>query len=176
MCSNKRRSPQGRKVSRSPLEVLQIIYCALHKLEHTMFSFKFIPVGLPKMRIEECASRQQARIDSGAQAIVGVNKYQAEKGGPGSESMDVRKIDNAAALQNQVDRLKVGLGSKLQGLGSKWGECGGSLEVGLGVEQCGSAIGLTMDCNLGILAPDGLLNMKVAASQEKALCTLNSLN
>ncbi len=40
---------------------------------------KAIETGIPKMRIEEAAARTQARIDSGSQTIVGVNKYRLEK-------------------------------------------------------------------------------------------------
>lgn len=60
-----------------------------------------IASGLPKMKIEECAARQQAQIDSGKQVIVGVNKYTVEK----EEPLDVRKIDNTAVLIAQKARL-----------------------------------------------------------------------
>jgi Methylmalonyl-CoA mutase len=60
--------------------------------------------GMPKRKIEECAARQQAQIDSGRQAIVGVNKYVDDCGG---EEVDVRIIDNTAVLQRQVAGLQV---------------------------------------------------------------------
>ena len=63
--------------------------------------------GLPKLRIEECAARQQARIDSGAQAIVGVNKYVDAGGEQQPHEMEVRSIDNTAVLAKQLERLKV---------------------------------------------------------------------
>ena len=51
---------------------------------------KAIETGIPKMRIEEAAARTQARIDSGRQTIVGVNKYRLEKEAP----IDILEIDN----------------------------------------------------------------------------------
>ncbi|MDQ2777621.1 MAG: methylmalonyl-CoA mutase [Acidobacteriota bacterium] len=62
---------------------------------------KAIETGLPKMRIEEAAARRQARIDSGREAIVGVNKYVLEK----EEMIAVREVDNHAVLANQLRRL-----------------------------------------------------------------------
>jgi methylmalonyl-CoA mutase len=63
---------------------------------------KAIETGLPKMRIEEAAARTQARIDSGVQTIVGVNKYRLEKEDP----IDILEIDNTAVREQQVERLK----------------------------------------------------------------------
>ena len=63
---------------------------------------KAIETGLPKMRIEEAAARRQARIDSGREAIVGVNKYQRDH----EEQIDVLEVDNRAVLQNQLQRLE----------------------------------------------------------------------
>lgn len=61
--------------------------------------------GLPKLKIEESAARQQAQIDSGAQIIVGVNKYVAAEAA--QAKLEVRQIDNSAVLASQVTRLKV---------------------------------------------------------------------
>ncbi len=61
-----------------------------------------IEEGLPKLRIEEAAARTQARIDSGRQPVIGVNKYQVDA----DEDIDVLKIDNADVLAQQVARLK----------------------------------------------------------------------
>jgi methylmalonyl-CoA mutase len=60
-----------------------------------------IESGLPKLRIEEAAARTQARIDAGAQAVIGVNKYRPEHEAP----IDVLKVDNAAVWQMQIDKL-----------------------------------------------------------------------
>jgi methylmalonyl-CoA mutase len=61
-----------------------------------------IESGLPKLRIEEAAARTQARIDSGAQAVIGVNKFRPHDEKP----IDVLKVDNAAVRQLQIDKLK----------------------------------------------------------------------
>jgi methylmalonyl-CoA mutase len=61
-----------------------------------------IETGIPKMRIEEAAARTQARIDSGAQTIVGVNKYRLEKEDP----IDILEVDNTAVRAQQIERLK----------------------------------------------------------------------
>ncbi len=60
-----------------------------------------IEAGLPKLRIEEAAARTQARIDSGAQAVIGVNKFRPRDEAP----IDVLKVDNAAVRQLQIDKL-----------------------------------------------------------------------
>uniref|UniRef100_A0A7N9B1S9 Methylmalonyl-CoA mutase, mitochondrial n=1 Tax=Mastacembelus armatus TaxID=205130 RepID=A0A7N9B1S9_9TELE len=57
--------------------------------------------GIPKLRIEECAARRQARIDSGSEVIVGVNKYRLEK----EEAVEVLAIDNTAVRQKQIEKL-----------------------------------------------------------------------
>lgn len=62
---------------------------------------KAIETGLPKLRIEEAAARTQARIDSGTQTIVGVNKYRLEKEDP----IDILEIDNTAVRLEQIERL-----------------------------------------------------------------------
>jgi methylmalonyl-CoA mutase len=61
-----------------------------------------IESGLPKLRIEEAAARTQARIDSGAQAVIGVNKFRPRDEKP----IDVLKVENAAVRQLQIDKLK----------------------------------------------------------------------
>ena len=63
---------------------------------------KAIEAGLPKLRIEEAAARTQARIDSGQQTIVGVNKYRLDKEDP----IDVLKVDNTAVREAQIERLR----------------------------------------------------------------------
>lgn len=63
---------------------------------------KAIETGLPKMKIEEAATRRQARIDSGQEVIVGVNKYQVET----DESIEILEIDNTMVRLKQLTRLK----------------------------------------------------------------------
>jgi methylmalonyl-CoA mutase len=61
-----------------------------------------IETGVPKMRIEEAAARTQARIDSGNQIIVGVNRFRLEKEAP----IDILEVDNSAVRIQQIARLK----------------------------------------------------------------------
>ena len=61
-----------------------------------------IEKGIPKMRIEEAAAQTQARIDSGRQTVVGVNKFRLEK----EDDVDVLKVDNTAVRSAQIERLK----------------------------------------------------------------------
>ena len=63
---------------------------------------KAIETGLPKLRIEEAAARTQARIDSGKQTIVGINKYRLEKEDP----IDILEVDNTSVRNQQIARLK----------------------------------------------------------------------
>ncbi len=63
---------------------------------------KAIEAGLPKLRIEEAAARTQARIDSGQQTIVGINKYRLDQ----EDSIEVLKVDNTAVREAQIERLR----------------------------------------------------------------------
>ncbi len=63
---------------------------------------KAIEAGIPKMRIEEAAARTQARIDGGAQAVIGVNRYRP----PTEDNLDVLRVDNAAVLSSQLAKLE----------------------------------------------------------------------
>ncbi|KAA2251187.1 methylmalonyl-CoA mutase [Solihabitans fulvus] len=61
-----------------------------------------IDAGIPKLRIEEAAARTQARIDSGRQPVIGVNKYRLD----GDEQIDVLKVDNAGVRAQQIEKLR----------------------------------------------------------------------
>lgn len=63
---------------------------------------KAIDAGIPKLRIEEAAARTQARIDSGRQPVIGVNKYQVTD----DEQIDVLKVDNAGVRAQQLEKLR----------------------------------------------------------------------
>jgi methylmalonyl-CoA mutase len=63
---------------------------------------KAIEDGLPKRRIEEASARTQARIDSGMQSVVGVNRYRPE----GADEIPVLKVDNTAVRERQLAKLK----------------------------------------------------------------------
>ena len=62
---------------------------------------KAIESGIPKMRIEDAAARTQAKIDSGAQTIVGINKYRLDK----EEPLEILEVDNPAVRDAQLKRL-----------------------------------------------------------------------
>src|SRR5690606_4721820 len=63
---------------------------------------KAIEAGLPKLRIEEAAARTQARIDSGRQPVIGVNKYRPDA----DEPIEVLKVDNSAVRAQQLEKLR----------------------------------------------------------------------
>lgn len=64
---------------------------------------KAILTGMPKMRIEESAARRQAKIDSGFETIVGVNKYRLASQ---EQNFDVLKIDNTDVRKKQIERIQ----------------------------------------------------------------------
>uniref|UniRef100_A0A8D1XCC0 Methylmalonyl-CoA mutase, mitochondrial n=1 Tax=Sus scrofa TaxID=9823 RepID=A0A8D1XCC0_PIG len=74
----------------------------INEIEEMGGMAKAVAEGIPKLRIEECAARRQARIDSGSEVIVGVNKYQLEK----EESVEVLAIDNTSVRNKQIEKLK----------------------------------------------------------------------
>src|SRR5882724_10482547 len=61
-----------------------------------------ISEGIPKLRIEEAAARTQARIDSGRQPVIGVNKYRLDQ----EDELDVLKVDNSAVRAEKLRRLR----------------------------------------------------------------------
>ncbi len=63
---------------------------------------KAISAGMPKLKIEEAATRRQARVDSGEDVIVGVNKYRLDE----ETDLEVRDIDNSAVRDAQIRRLE----------------------------------------------------------------------
>ncbi|WP_194972492.1 methylmalonyl-CoA mutase [Aquiflexum lacus] len=63
---------------------------------------KAIEAGIPKMRIEEAAARKQARIDSGKDVIVGVNRYRTDE----ISEFEILEVDNNSVRLSQIERLK----------------------------------------------------------------------
>jgi len=61
-----------------------------------------VQAGMPKLRIEEAAARRQARVDRGAETIVGVNKYRTET----QPNVEIRDVDNTAVRAGQIQRLE----------------------------------------------------------------------
>ena len=62
---------------------------------------KAIETGIPKMRIEEAAARKQARIDSGKDTIVGINKYVTDE----KSDIDILEVDNDKVRRSQIERI-----------------------------------------------------------------------
>lgn len=79
-------------------EALQII----KEVEELGGMTKAIVSGMPKLRIEESAARRQAKIDSGAEVIVGVNKYRLAQE---ESNFEVLRIDNTKVREKQIDRI-----------------------------------------------------------------------
>jgi len=83
-------------------EIMHKAWAHIQECEQYGGMTKAIEEGIPKLRIEEAAARRQARIDSGKETVVGLNKYRLEKEDP-LETLD---IDNTAVRESQVARLK----------------------------------------------------------------------
>lgn len=127
----------------------QMVHRAWHLIEEVEKlggMAKAIEQGLPKMRIEEAAARKQARIDSGQDTIVGVNKYRLEK----EEPIETREVDNTAVRNSQIQRLK-------------------KLRDGRDETVVQAALnGLTECARLGESSPENLLDLAVQAAQKRA--------
>lgn len=82
-------------------ELVDKAWALIEEIEKLGGMAKAIETGIPKMRIEEAAARTQARIDSGVQAIIGVNRYRLEQEDP----IDILDIDNTEVRKQQVARL-----------------------------------------------------------------------
>jgi methylmalonyl-CoA mutase len=82
-------------------ELMGRAWTLIEEVEELGGMTKAIESGLPKMRIEEAAARRQARIDSGRETIVGVNKYRPAEDGP----IDVLEVDNVEVRRRQIARL-----------------------------------------------------------------------
>ncbi|MBE0551060.1 MAG: methylmalonyl-CoA mutase [Ignavibacterium sp.] len=74
----------------------------IHEVESYGGMTKAIEAGIPKMRIEEASARRQARIDSGRETIVGVNKHRLDKEDP----IEILEVDNTAVRLSQIKRLQ----------------------------------------------------------------------
>jgi len=82
-------------------ELAEKAWAHIEEIEKLGGMAKAIAAGVPKQRIEEAAAKTQARIDSGTQVVVGVNKYQPEN----DAKPNVLKVDNAAVRAAQLDKL-----------------------------------------------------------------------
>ncbi|WP_121966325.1 methylmalonyl-CoA mutase [Myroides sp. N17-2] len=82
-------------------EIADKAWALIEEVEELGGMTKAIEAGIPKLRIEEAAARKQARIDSGQDTIVGVNKYRLEKEDP----LHILEVDNQTVRKAQIDRL-----------------------------------------------------------------------
>ncbi|MDF1663405.1 MAG: methylmalonyl-CoA mutase [Planctomycetota bacterium] len=83
-------------------DLIERAWSHLQEIEKLGGMAKAIETGLPKLRIEEAATRTQARIDSGRQTILGVNKFPPEE----PDDIPILKVDNSAARKSQLERLE----------------------------------------------------------------------
>ena len=88
-------------VERLTYELAKKAWTHIEEVEGLGGMAKAIEAGIPKLRIEEAAAKTQARIDSGHQSVIGVNKYQPEDEAP----IDVLKVDNSAVRTRQLEKL-----------------------------------------------------------------------
>jgi len=89
-------------VERLTYELAQKAWAHIQEVEKLGGMAAAIEQGIPKLRIEEAAARTQARIDTGAQTVVGVNKFKLDE----PEDVPVLKVDNATVRAMQIDKLK----------------------------------------------------------------------
>lgn len=82
-------------------ELIKKVRVHLAEVESMGGMTKAIEAGIPKLRIEEAAARRQARIDSGRETIVGLNKYRLNQEAP----IDILEVDNTAVRLSQIKRL-----------------------------------------------------------------------
>jgi methylmalonyl-CoA mutase len=89
-------------VERLTYELARKAWSHIEEVEEAGGMTAAIEAGIPKLRIEEVAARTQARIDSGRQVVVGVNKYRLEA----DEAIDVLKVDNSSVRAQQIEKLR----------------------------------------------------------------------
>lgn len=83
-------------------ELVKKAWAHIQEIESLGGMAKAIESGIPKMRIEEAAARRQARIDSGAESIIGVNRYRLKNEDP----IEILEVDNTAVRLQQIKRLE----------------------------------------------------------------------
>lgn len=82
-------------------QLVQRAWTLIEEVEKLGGMAKAIETGLPKLRIEEAAAKKQARIDSGRDVIVGVNRYQIDE----KSEIELREVDNQSVRESQIQRL-----------------------------------------------------------------------
>jgi methylmalonyl-CoA mutase len=89
-------------VERLTYELARRAWAHIEEIEALGGMAKAIEAGLPKLRIEEAAAKTQARIDAGAQAVIGVNKFRPTEEAP----LEILKVDNSAVRAAQMGKLQ----------------------------------------------------------------------
>lgn len=89
-------------VEKLTAEITEKAWALIEEVESLGGMTKAIEAGIPKLRIEEAAARKQARIDSGQDIIVGVNKYRLKKEDP----LHILDVDNQMVRKQQIERLQ----------------------------------------------------------------------
>lgn len=82
-------------------ELTQSAWKLINEVEELGGMAKAIETGLPKMKVEEAAAKRQAKIDSKAETIIGVNRYRLDE----EEPIEILDIDNTLVRQSQIDRI-----------------------------------------------------------------------
>ncbi|MFH1500180.1 MAG: methylmalonyl-CoA mutase [Verrucomicrobiota bacterium] len=124
-------------------ELIKKVRAHLAEVETLGGMTKAIEAGIPKLRIEEASARRQARIDSGKETIVGLNKHRLEKEDP----IDILDIDNTAVRLSQIARLK-------------------ELRANRDEQKCQDALATLTACARG--GEGNLLELAVACAQARA--------
>ena len=83
-------------------QIAEKAWALIEEVEQLGGMTKAIEAGIPKLRIEEAAARKQARIDSGQDIIVGVNKYRLAQ----EEPLQILEVDNQTVRKQQIERLE----------------------------------------------------------------------
>jgi methylmalonyl-CoA mutase len=89
-------------VERLTYDLARRTWAHIEEVERAGGMAQAIDAGIPKLRVEEAAARTQARIDSGRQPVIGVNKYVVDS----DEEVEVLKVDNAGVRREQLEKLQ----------------------------------------------------------------------
>ncbi len=133
-------------VERLTWELARRAWSHIREIEELGGMARAIEAGVPKLRIEEASARTQARIDSGRQVVVGVNRYRPER----EEPVEVLRVDNTAvreAQRRRLDQLRAGrdagrVASALEALTACAGGADGNLlELSVEAVRAGASVG-----------------------------------
>jgi methylmalonyl-CoA mutase len=89
-------------VERLTYDLARHAWAHIEEVERAGGMAQAIDAGIPKLRVEEAAARTQARIDSGRQPVIGVNRYVADT----DDDIEVLKVDNAGVRREQLEKLR----------------------------------------------------------------------